>query len=83
MTKIVQVKKKAQITLPKEVREQLQIREGDILEVRVEKQAVVLRPRLSDRVSVKFAPAKSLKGLADLISVGGDAVKDSEETYDG
>ncbi|MDD4989958.1 MAG: AbrB/MazE/SpoVT family DNA-binding domain-containing protein [Candidatus Pacebacteria bacterium] len=42
---LVQVKSKSQITLPQRVRNFLGIQEGDYLEVKIEKNAVVLKPK--------------------------------------
>lgn len=42
---LVQVKSKSQITLPQRVRKFLGIQEGDYLEVKIEKNAVVLKPK--------------------------------------
>ncbi|MEK7103926.1 MAG: AbrB/MazE/SpoVT family DNA-binding domain-containing protein [Patescibacteria group bacterium] len=42
---LVQVKSKSQITLPQKVRKFLGIQEGDYLEVKIEKDAVVLKPK--------------------------------------
>jgi len=81
MTSIVQVKKKAQVTIPKEIREQLAISEGDVLEVRVENEAVVMRPRPSDKTALRPSPAGSLSKLSGAFSAGGDALKDSEAIH--
>ena len=42
---LVQVKSKSHITLPQKVRKFLGIQEGDYLEVKIEKDAVVLKPK--------------------------------------
>jgi AbrB family looped-hinge helix DNA binding protein len=42
----VKVLRGGQITMPKELREVLEIKEGDILEVQVEKNKVVLKPKV-------------------------------------
>lgn len=42
---LIRVKHKAQITLPARVRKQLNIREGDYLDVSAEGQRVVLKPQ--------------------------------------
>ncbi len=42
---LVQVKSKSQITLPQKVRNFLGIQEGDYLEVKIEKNAVILKPK--------------------------------------
>lgn len=79
---IVQVKKKAQVTLPKQIRAKLNIEEGDILDVMIEKEAVVMRPRVSDRVALKTAPAAEFIRLSGSVSLGGDAVAESEGVYE-
>ena len=43
MSELIQVRKKAQITLPQSVRQTLNIEEGDFLDVRVEDGEIVLR----------------------------------------
>jgi AbrB family looped-hinge helix DNA binding protein len=42
----VKVLRGGQITMPKELREVLEIKEGDILEVEMEKNKVVLKPKV-------------------------------------
>jgi len=42
----VKVLRGGQITMPKELREVLEIKEGDILEVQMEKNKVVLKPKI-------------------------------------
>ncbi len=79
---LVQVKKKAQITIPLKVREAVGIDEGDVLDVIVKNNEIVLKRVTPKKIKVKLIPAKELKKLEGLISVGGDAVKDSEAIYD-
>ncbi len=43
MSELIQVRKKAQLTLPQSVRQELEIEEGDFLDVRVENGQIVLR----------------------------------------
>jgi AbrB family looped-hinge helix DNA binding protein len=43
MVELVQVRKKAQVTLPRSARQALNIKEGDFLDVRVEGGEIVLR----------------------------------------
>ena len=55
MPKLVQVRKKAQITLPHSVRQVLNIEEGDFLDVRVEDGEIVLRvKKLVDKEQAWF-----------------------------
>ncbi len=43
---LIQVREKAQITLPSKVREVLGIREGDYLEAKVQKNGLLLSPKI-------------------------------------
>lgn len=55
MSELVQVRKKAQVTLPQSVRRALNIEEGDFLDVRVEDGEVVLRvKKLVDKEQAWF-----------------------------
>ncbi len=45
MVELVQIRKKAQITLPLSVRRKLKIEEGDLLDVNVRDGEIVLRPK--------------------------------------
>ncbi|MBL7208942.1 MAG: AbrB/MazE/SpoVT family DNA-binding domain-containing protein [Dehalococcoidia bacterium] len=55
MAELVQVRKKAQLTLPQSVRRELGIEEGDFLDVRVQDGAVVLKvKKLVDKEQAWF-----------------------------
>ena len=55
MSELVQVRKKAQLTLPQSIRQELGIEEGDFLDVSVQDGAVVLRAKkLVDKSQVWF-----------------------------
>ena len=43
MSELIQIRKKAQLTLPQSVRQELGIEEGDFLDVRVQDGAIVLK----------------------------------------
>ncbi len=45
MSELVQIRKKAQLTLPASVRKELGLEEGDYMEVRVDDGEVILRPK--------------------------------------
>jgi AbrB family looped-hinge helix DNA binding protein len=60
---LVKVKQNFQVTIPFEVRKQLQIKMGDLFEVTVEDDTVVLKPKvLFDR---KRAEASSIDGMLE------------------
>lgn len=79
---LVQVKKKAQITLPSKIRERMGISEGDILEVSVHGDRIVLKPRVTRKIVANPVPAREASRMRGLVAVGGDALKDSEGAYD-
>jgi AbrB family looped-hinge helix DNA binding protein len=63
---LVRVKQKFQVTLPAEVREQLDIGEGDLLEATVQGDSVVLKPKvIVDREHVEAAIAEGLRDYAE------------------
>lgn len=63
MSDLVQVRKKAQVTLPRSVRQALNIEEGDFLDVRVEGEEVVLRvKKLADKGQAWFWSRRWLEG---------------------
>jgi AbrB family looped-hinge helix DNA binding protein len=78
---LVSVNKKAQVTIPKAVREKLNIREGDVLELEVRGGELVLRPHIPPLVP-KFVPASRLTPFLGTIALGGNAVEDAERIYE-
>jgi AbrB family looped-hinge helix DNA binding protein len=79
---LVSVNKKAQVTIPKAVREKLDIREGDVLELEVRGEELVLRPNTTRKLVPKFVPAKALDPFVGILDLGGDAVEDAERLYE-
>lgn len=43
---IVQIRKKAQITIPSKIRKSLGVKEGDYLDVRIEDNRIILTPKI-------------------------------------
>lgn len=65
---LVQVKSKSQITLPQRVRKFLDIQEGDYLEVKIEKNTVVLKPKtILDKFSTFELSSKGEAMLRDAL----------------
>lgn len=58
---IVKVRQKYQVTLPQDVRDKLQVEEGDLLEATVENHAIVLKPKVAVDRRVEEAIAEGLK----------------------
>ena len=80
---LITVNRKAQVTIPKAVREKLNIQEGDVLELEVRGEELVLRPYASEPLIPRFIPVETLAPLVGAISLGGgDALEDSEHLYD-
>lgn len=66
MSVLVQVRKKAQVTLPHSVRQTLNIEEGDFLDVRVENGEIVLRvKKLVDKEQAWFWTKRWQEGEAE------------------
>ena len=65
MTILVQVRKKAQITLPASVRRQLHIEEGDLVDVRVQDGEIILKiKKLVDKEQSYFWSRRWQQGEA-------------------
>lgn len=77
MGSVVKVTRKYQVTLPREVREALGIRVGDLLRVRVEGRRIVLEPLMPRRRS----PVEDMLSLIPK-PVNLDAVRLVEESWD-
>ncbi len=59
---LVRVKRKHQVTIPAKVRDELELEEGDWLEVQVQGNCIVLTPQVVvDRVDVRAAVQEGLK----------------------
>ena len=82
MRDIVQIKPRWQITIPKQVRDALAIREGEYLGAELKGRSLVLKPIRAARVSGKSHPASALKALAGVLSIGGNAVDDTKKLYE-
>lgn len=79
---LVQVKRKSQITIPLKAREAAGIAEGDVLDLEVKNKEIILKPVISKKMKIKLIPARELKKLEGIVSLGGDSVKDSEAIWD-
>ena len=66
MVELIQVRKKAQVTLPQSVRQSLNIEEGDFLDVRVKDGEIVLRvKKLVDKEQAWFWSKRWQQGEAE------------------
>ena len=77
MTSIVRVRDKGQVTLPLEVRRQMGLREGDLLEASVKDGQIVLELVVRRRPVPVLGTIDQLDSLIGMVSLGGDAVVDS------
>jgi AbrB family looped-hinge helix DNA binding protein len=77
MTSVVRIREKGQMTLPLEVRRQLGLREGDLLEAAVKDGRVVLELVVRRGDAPVSVPVQQLGALMGIVSLGGDAVADS------
>ena len=74
---LVRVRGKGQVTLPNEVRKQLSLHQGDLLEASVEDGRIVLELVVRRNDTQVVVSTYSLHKLAGIVSLGGDAVEDS------
>ena len=66
MSQLIQIRKKAQLTLPQSVRQELGLKEGDFLDVRIENGAIVLKVKeLVDREQAWFWTKRWQEGEAE------------------
>lgn len=79
---LVQVKKKAQITIPLRIRKAVGIDEGDMLNVEVKDKEIVLKPIKRKKIELRLVDIKEFSKLRGILSLGGDAVKDTEAIYE-
>jgi len=77
MASVVRIRDKGQVTLPLEVRKQLGLREGDLLEASVRDGKVVLELVARQGPTLVSVPY-NLDKLVGIVSLGGDAVEDAD-----
>ena len=77
MNSVVRVREKGQVTLPLEVRRQLGLREGDLLEASVKDGQIVLELVVRRRPVPVLGTIDQLDSLIGMVSLGEDAVVDS------
>jgi AbrB family looped-hinge helix DNA binding protein len=59
---LVKVRQKGQVTLPQDVREELQLEEGNFLEASVENHAIILKPKVVVDRRIEEATTGGKKG---------------------
>lgn len=77
MTSVVRIRERGQVTLPLEIRRQLGLREGDLLEAAVKDGRIVLELVVRRGDSPVSVPVQQLGALMGIVSLGGDAVADA------
>jgi AbrB family looped-hinge helix DNA binding protein len=82
MTEIVHVKPRWQITIPRQAREALAIKEGEYLAAEMKGRTLILKPMKPSQVRGKAHPAATLKALAGSMVIGGNAIKDTKRLYE-
>lgn len=69
---VIHIKKNAQITIPLKVREAIGISEGDMLDMTVRDNEIVLRPVKRRKAQLKAVDVSILDELTGVFSIGGD-----------
>lgn len=82
MSEIVQIKPRWQVTIPKSVRDLLDIKEGEYLAAEIKGRSLILKPMRPARVIGKAHSAAKLKDLAGAVSIGGNASDDTKKLYE-
>ena len=79
---LVQINSKGQVTVPQSVRRQLGLKAGDVLELEARGETMVLRLCASESPALRTSPPHLLRSLSGKVSLGGNALQDSEALYD-
>ena len=79
---VTHLKKRAQITIPLKVCKAVGIAEGDMLDIIVRDNEIVLKPLKHRKTQLKPVDVSILDELTGVFSIGGDAVKDTDNLYD-
>lgn len=79
---LIRLKQRGQITLPKAAREQLNLKEGDLLRLLVEDGRVILEPATPRRPLPVWIDVEHLGRLVGIVSMGGNAAEDAERYED-
>lgn len=74
---LVRVRENGQVTLPLELRNQMGLQQGDLLEASVEDGRIVLELVVRRREGPVPVTVHSLEELVGIVNLGGDAVIDS------
>jgi AbrB family looped-hinge helix DNA binding protein len=75
--RVIRLKGKGQVTLPASVRNQLALREGDLLRVSVAGRQIVLEPAVQARAVAAPLDASRLNVIVGSVALGGDAVAEA------
>lgn len=80
---VVTIRTEGAIILPKLLRDRMDLRPGDRMEVEVLGKDIVLRPRPAGRLVLHGVDSASQKTIAGSVRLGGDSVKDKKRLYEG
>ena len=78
---VVAVRTEGAIILPKVLRQKLDLRPGDLVELEVKGRDILLRPRPAGRLVLRGVPSSSQKTIAGAVRLGGNAVADKKRLY--
>jgi AbrB family looped-hinge helix DNA binding protein len=79
---LVAIRTEGAIILPKLLRDRLDLRPGDLLEIKVQGKDIVLHRRPAGRLILRGVNASSQKTIAGAVRLGGDSVKDKKRLYE-
>jgi len=79
---LVHLNSKGQLTVPNAIRRKLGIHGGDVLELEVRGESLILRPHAATGLALRHNPASILLGIEGTVNFGGHAAEDAEALYD-
>lgn len=78
---VVAIRTEGAIILPKILRQKLDLRPGDVLELEVRGRDIILHPRPAGRLILRGVSPSDQKTISGAIRLGGDAVLDKKRLY--
>ena len=70
------------IIIPKMLREGLDLRPGDLLDIEVQGRNIILRPRPAGRLLLRGVPVVAQDSIVGAVRLGGNAVTDKKRLYE-
>lgn len=79
---LVALRTEGAIIIPKKIRNALDLKAGDLIEINLQGKDIVLHPRPVGRFSLRGVPAVEANKLTGLVHLGGNALLDKHRLYE-